>query len=179
MATNEWDWGTVDTGTSTGSSSIYGYDPKDDAGFDAAYNAQQAGLSGGGGSGSSGGFDLGGLLSSILGLGESKYSQKLADQLAAANQQMWQDQIDAADADFDTIEETGGSKTHTLTTAEIPAHTHTYTYMSHTNTNNDQDGPPFPMGSGESSPNTSSTGGGGAHNNVQPYITVYFWKRTV
>lgn len=23
-----------------------------------------------------------------------------------------------------------------------------------------------------------STGGGGAHNNVQPYITVYMWKRT-
>ena len=87
--------------------------------------------------------------------------------------------VDTGDSDFNTIEETGGSKTHTLTTAEIPAHTHTYTYMTHTNTNNDQDGPPFPMGTSESSPNTSSTGGGGAHNNVQPYITVYFWKRTV
>ena len=62
---NEWDWGTVDTGTPTASSSIYGYDPKDDAGFDAAYNTQQAGLSGGGGGGSS--FDLGGLFSSIFG----------------------------------------------------------------------------------------------------------------
>jgi microcystin-dependent protein len=27
-------------------------------------------------------------------------------------------------------------------------------------------------------PTNQSTGGGGAHNNLQPYITVFLWKRT-
>jgi len=84
--------------------------------------------------------------------------------------------LDAADADFDTIEETGGSKTHTLTTAEMPAHTHTYNEPA--TIDNKQGGGDSNYVS-KSSIASGSTGGGGAHNNVQPYITVYFWKRTV
>tara|TARA_B100000029_G_C17519679_1_gene939349 strand:- start:854 stop:1570 length:717 start_codon:yes stop_codon:yes gene_type:complete len=83
--------------------------------------------------------------------------------------------IDSGDTDFDAAEETGGAKTHTLTTSEIPAHTHNSTWLT--------------GGSGVSGVNTagnydaatsatSSTGGGSAHNNVQPYIVVYMWKRT-
>lgn len=84
---------------------------------------------------------------------------------------------DAGDANFDTVEETGGSKTHTLSAAEIPAHTHTY----------DKPDAPTPtslvgvvstVASVTVGATTGSAGGGGAHNNLQPYIVVYMWKRT-
>lgn len=88
--------------------------------------------------------------------------------------------LDASQTEFDTVEETGGSKTHTLTEAEMPSHTHTYKYS-------DQDQVELIGGTitdisevdeGGSTRTTNSTGGGSAHNNLQPYITVYFWKRT-
>lgn len=80
--------------------------------------------------------------------------------------------VDTGQTEFDTVEETGGAKTHTLTTAEIPAHTHSAFDFS--------GGPSNLAGGGglNISGNTGSTGGGGAHNNLQPYITVYFFKRT-
>ena len=82
--------------------------------------------------------------------------------------------IDSTDTDFDTAEETGGAKTHTLTVDEIPAHTHSVpnsgsqnnSFDSGTTVGNDVTG------------TSGSTGGGQAHNNLQPYIVVYMWKRT-
>jgi len=97
--------------------------------------------------------------------------------------------LDSGDTDFDTAEETGGSKTasgttgsHTLTTAEIPAHTHTITMGSGgggATCNSSSQSAESCSGAA-----TSSTGGGGGHTHtlsnsiVQPYIVVYFWKRT-
>ena len=88
--------------------------------------------------------------------------------------------VDSGDTDFDTVEETGGAKTHTLTTAEMPAHTHDY---EDTVERNEYAGTGvlrtmINEGNYSDPAATTSTGGGGAHNNVQPYITVYMWKRT-
>ena len=82
--------------------------------------------------------------------------------------------INSGDTDFDTAEETGGAKTHTLTVNEMPAHTHSVpnsgsqnnSFDSGTTVGNDVTG------------TSGSTGGGQAHNNLQPYIVVYMWKRT-
>ena len=90
--------------------------------------------------------------------------------------------IDSSDSDFDGAEETGGSKTHTLTEAQLPSHRHTIGSNDSTagfggaagNQEFVQD-----AGSGIGTPcNTSFTGSGDAHTIVQSYIVVYMWKRT-
>jgi len=80
--------------------------------------------------------------------------------------------IDAGQTEFDTLGETGGANTHTLTVDEIPAHTHTA---------ENQTGASYGQPAGQinnSSGETASTGGGLEHNNLQPYIVVYMWNRT-
>lgn len=75
---------------------------------------------------------------------------------------------------------TGGETTHTLTVAEMPSHKH--------NTND------WVLGGGGTNAEIqmggkyyahwygndiiSNTGGGQAHNNMQPYLAVYIWERT-
>ena len=87
--------------------------------------------------------------------------------------------IDATQSEFDTAEETGGFKTHTLSVSEIPSHTHNNPAgISPAPNANDVD---ITGGNGRTIADnvaTASTGGGGAHNNLQPYIVVYMWKRT-
>ena len=83
--------------------------------------------------------------------------------------------VDSTDTDFDTVENTGGAKTHTLITDEIPSHTHSMSIenASGTGSTGSSNG-----ASSFSTVNTSATGGDGAHNNLQPYVVVYMWKRT-
>ena len=87
--------------------------------------------------------------------------------------------LDAADTDFDTVEETGGAKTVTLDTTMIPAHTHVENAPTSASSGALKFGIDTNASGVQDSGNvTGSTGGGLAHNNVQPYIIVYRWKRT-
>jgi hypothetical protein len=90
--------------------------------------------------------------------------------------------LDSGDSDFNSAEETGGSKTHTLTESQIPSHRHQVgSNDSSAGFGGAAGNQEFVQnfGSGIGNPcNTSFTGGGSAHNNVQPYIVVYMWKRT-
>jgi hypothetical protein len=86
--------------------------------------------------------------------------------------------------EFNTMEETGGSKTTTLTLADIPRHQHPGTW-------GDRWGGPYGQSGGRGHTgansgdrdnyqwNTGYTGGGAPHNNLQPYIVVKMWKRTL
>ncbi len=77
---------------------------------------------------------------------------------------------------------TGGEEKHTLTTAELPAHTHR---GSQYYVNSAGQGTVTQLASGSSygfgygaTYESSETGGGSAHNNMPPYLSVYMWKRT-
>ena len=85
--------------------------------------------------------------------------------------------IDSGDADFDTAEGTGGAKTHTLTESGIPSHTHTLSIQGIYQIFGGGGGYRTRYEPGGTT-TTASTGGGQAHNNLQPYVVVYMWKRT-
>lgn len=111
--------------------------------------------------------------------------------------------IDENDGDFNTAEKTGGAKRHTLTKDEMPSHSHeTREVNGHKAFFWGWSGGPHPSPtvwipggnvSGGAMPaggnplmskqswegwTTTDTGGGNSHNNLQPYISVYMWKRT-
>src|SRR3990167_2633892 len=87
--------------------------------------------------------------------------------------------LDSRDATMDTAEETGGAKTHTLTEAEMPAHVHGELAPTSASSGALKFGiDTNASGSQAAGLNTGSTGGGGAHNNMPPFLVVYMWVRT-
>lgn len=89
--------------------------------------------------------------------------------------------VDTSDSDFSTIEKTGGEKTHELSINEMPSHTHA-NYAKRTNVTINSSGNTIischRSNTGASTgDNIGKTGSNAPHNNLQPYITCYMWKR--
>ena len=91
--------------------------------------------------------------------------------------------VDTSQTEFNTVEKTGGSKTHKLTIDEMPIHTPKWngysagslytgsgTSVTHALFGND-------TWNGSKANGIQPVGGDQPHNNLQPYITCYIWKR--
>lgn len=82
-----------------------------------------------------------------------------------------------------TANDTGGEYAHKLTISEMPKHAHKFqgyynttsgsAYSQYILSRDKVSGDPNSVPSSE-----EYVGGNGSHNNIQPYITVYFWRRT-
>lgn len=88
--------------------------------------------------------------------------------------------LDASDNSFANLNQTGGEKTHTLTTNEMPSHRHDFKY----NNSNTQGTVSYAHATNAFASQTTdaalgfanmnNTGGDAPHNNLQPYIVLNF-----
>ena len=86
---------------------------------------------------------------------------------------------DSTQAEFATLGQSGGAKTHTLSTAEMPSHTHSSGegsdgFAAHRSSTGAYSAvlPTGPSGEVMAYRQPASTGGGGSHNNLQPYLVI-------
>ena len=100
--------------------------------------------------------------------------------------------LNESETEFSTVNKIGGEKTHTLTVNEMPSHNHDFRYST------DNAVTFYNAGVGKDGTYTGdnylgfsnsvslfasyvvvlgNTGSSQPHNNLQPYITVYMWKR--
>jgi len=88
--------------------------------------------------------------------------------------------IDAGQTEFDTLDETGGEKTHLLTSAEsgLPAHNHSLATYNDGTSGNVAKSASANNPTGGFTGTNSAADASSAHNNLQPYIVKYVWQRT-
>ncbi len=82
----------------------------------------------------------------------------------------------SGDPTFGTIGATIGEATHTLTETEIPSHTHGVVMWG--NAGGTTAIPGGLYSTAGSTQYATYTGGDGGHNNIQPTLVAYVWKRT-
>lgn len=96
--------------------------------------------------------------------------------------------VDTTQTDFNSAMKTGGEKKHTLSVNEIPSHRHPLIYNGNNkpvNLNASGSANAYGLTNWNGTALDSNAelygnyvGGGQSHNNLQPYITVYMWRRT-
>lgn len=89
--------------------------------------------------------------------------------------------VDTTDTAFNTVEKKSGEKVHVLTQSELPPtldfKTDSLGFQVYGEGTNEGEEVATAFGS-NTTLTLSNIGGGVGHNNLQPYITCYMWKRT-
>lgn len=135
------------------------------------------------GASSGGGADISTILSKVYPVGSIYMSVNSASPatLFGGTWERIKDQFLLAAGDKYAAGKTGGEATHKLTENEIPAHRHSIWFPNAGGEQSAAIG--YPEAGSKNTwyaeaSKTAGAGGGAAHNNMPPYLTVYVWKRT-